>query len=163
MYESFTIPWRWLVHCIISHGKDNLTDVTWSENLLINSNHLAVALFNEQDYYPLASSSSFFCSLCRKWEFIYWTEERKKRELIKFLFLRIHTYTYGMVWMWEQKEQRRSERERERNVRVMIVNLLAEKEGRSNRYMDKCVSRTSYATLGGMSDHHYVFLCYLTE
>jgi hypothetical protein len=28
--------------------------------------------------------------------------------------------------------------------------------------MDKCVSSTSYATLGGMSDHHYVFLCYLT-
>jgi hypothetical protein len=34
---------------------------------------------------------------------------------------------------------------------------------KSNGYMDECVSSASYATLGGMSDHHYVFLCYLTD
>lgn len=86
----------------------------------------------------------------------YTGQGRERRELIKFALLSLD----ARIHIWDGLSERTSER----NVRVMIVSLLVEKKRRkSNGYLDKCVHSTSYATLGGMSDHHYVFLCYLTD
>jgi len=58
-----------------------------------------------------------------------WTEERK-REKKNSLKSRFSFYTRIPDSLCEKKKEEEEEQKEGRNVRVMIVNLLAEKEGR---------------------------------
>jgi len=60
------------------------------------------------------------------------------------------------------RRKKKEEQKRREKCQSYDSEFTGQERRKSNGYMDKCVSSTSYATLGGMSDHHYVFLCYLT-
>jgi hypothetical protein len=85
----------------------------------------------------------------------------REEELIKVALLSMHTH---MGWLRVRKRRKKKKNRKEEREKCQSYDseFTVRERRKSNGYMDKCVSSTSYATLGGMSDHHYVFLCYLT-
>ncbi len=81
----------------------------------------------------------------------------KKRELIKFALFSLSLSLCTRIW------DGLGVRAKEEKCQSYDSEFTGRERRKSNGYMDECVSSASYATLGGMSDHHYVFLCYLTD